>query len=163
MRTRERHRQGGADRADDSDRRPHGRAHRLGVRDRRRRAAGPRPRARRRPDEFGKGLVQGVYNLDGGYALKLTTGKWFTPSGRTIQRPRKFVNGQFVEEQPDTSETNASKKTRPAYKSDAGRTVYGGGGITPDVIVQDDTLTTTEQQFTKLVAPKSQDFFTVSQ
>jgi carboxyl-terminal processing protease len=110
---------------------------------------------------FGKGLVQGVYNLDGGYALKLTTGKWFTPSGRTIQRPRKFVNGQFVEEQPDTSETNISKKTRPAYKSDAGRTVYGGGGITPDVIVQDDTLTTSEQQFTKLIAPKSQDFFTV--
>jgi len=109
---------------------------------------------------FGKGLVQGVYNLDGGYALKLTTGKWFTPSGRTIQRPRKFVNGQFVEEQPDTSETNVSKKTRPAYKSDAGRTVYGGGGITPDVIVQDDTLTTSEQQFTKLIAPKSQDFFT---
>jgi carboxyl-terminal processing protease len=46
---------------------------------------------------FGKGLVQGVYNLDGGYALKLTTGKWFTPSGRTIQGPRKFVNGLFVE------------------------------------------------------------------
>jgi carboxyl-terminal processing protease len=111
---------------------------------------------------FGKGLVQGVYNnLDGGYALKLTTGKWFTPSGRSIQRPRKFVNGQFVEEQPDTNETNATKKTRPAYKSDAGRTVYGGGGITPDVIVQDDTLTSTEQQFTKTVAPKSQEFITV--
>jgi carboxyl-terminal processing protease len=110
---------------------------------------------------FGKGLVQGVYKLDGGYQLKLTTGKWFTPSGRSIQRPRKFVNGQFVEEQPDTSETNSSKKTRPAYKSDAGRTVYGGGGITPDVIVQDDTLTTTEQQFTKTIAPKSAEFFTM--
>jgi carboxyl-terminal processing protease len=110
---------------------------------------------------FGKGLVQGVYNLDGGYALKLTTGKWFTPSGRSIQRPRKFVNGQFVEETPDTNETNASKKSRPAYKSDAGRTVYGGGGITPDVIVGEDTLTTPEQAFTKAVAPKGQDFFTV--
>ena len=110
---------------------------------------------------FGKGLVQGVYNLDGGYALKLTTGKWFTPSGRSIQRPRKFVTGQFVEDTPDTTETNASKKTRPAYKSDGGRVVYGGGGITPDVIVQDDTLTTAEQQFAKAVAPKGQDFFTV--
>ena len=110
---------------------------------------------------FGKGLVQGVYKLDGGYQLKLTTGKWFTPSGRSIQRPRKFVNGQFVEEPPDTSETNTSKKSRPAYKSDAGRTVYGGGGITPDVIVQDDTLTATEQQFTKAVAPKSQEFVTL--
>jgi carboxyl-terminal processing protease len=110
---------------------------------------------------FGKGLVQGVYNLDGGYALKLTTGKWFTPSGRSIQRPRKFVNGQFVEETPDTAETNASKKARPAYKSDAGRVVYGGGGITPDVIVNDDTLTTAEQTFAKSIAPKSQEFFTV--
>jgi len=110
---------------------------------------------------FGKGLVQGVYNLDGGYALKLTTGKWFTPSGRSIQRPRKFVNGQFVEVAPDTNETNASKKSRPAYKSDAGRTVYGGGGITPDVIVPEDTLTTPEQTFTKAVAPKGQEFFTV--
>jgi carboxyl-terminal processing protease len=109
---------------------------------------------------FGKGLVQGVYNLDGGYALKLTTGKWFTPSGRSIQRPRKFVNGQFVEETPDSNETNASKRRRPTYKSDAGRTVYGGGGITPDVIVGDDTLTLAEQQFAKAVAPKGQDFFT---
>jgi carboxyl-terminal processing protease len=111
---------------------------------------------------FGKGLVQGVYDhLDGGYALKLTTGKWFTPSGRSIQRPRKFVNGQFVEETPDTNETNATKKNRPSFKSDAGRAVYGGGGIAPDVIVQDDTLTALEQQFTKAVAPKSQDFITV--
>lgn len=110
---------------------------------------------------FGKGLVQGVYNLDGGYALKLTTGKWFTPSGRSIQRPRKFLNGQFIEETPDTNETNASKKSRPAFKSDAGRTVYGGGGITPDVIVNEDTLSTPEQTFTKAVAPKGQDFFTV--
>jgi carboxyl-terminal processing protease len=109
---------------------------------------------------FGKGLVQGVYPLDGGYALKLTTGKWFTPSGRSIQRPRKFVNGQFVETPPDTNETNATKTKRPAYKSDGGRVVYGGGGITPDVIVQDDTLTTAEQNFAKAIAPKSPDFFT---
>jgi carboxyl-terminal processing protease len=110
---------------------------------------------------FGKGLVQGVYNLDGGYALKLTTGKWFTPSGRSIQRPRKFVNGAFIEDAPDTNETNASKKNRPAYKSDAGRVVYGGGGITPDVIVQDDTLTTPEQAFIKAITSKAPDFFTV--
>jgi carboxyl-terminal processing protease len=111
---------------------------------------------------FGKGLVQSVYNLDGGYAIKLTTGKWFTPSGRSIQRPRKFVNGQFVEETPDTNETNSSKKSRPAYKSDAGRVVYGGGGITPDVIVQDDTLTTPEQTFVKAITPKLPDFFTTA-
>jgi carboxyl-terminal processing protease len=109
---------------------------------------------------YGKGLVQSVYRLDGGYELKITTGKWFTPSGRSIQRPRKFVNGQFVEDTPDTNETNATKKSRPAFKSDGGRVVYGGGGITPDVIVQDDTLTTPEQQFARSIAPKSQEYFT---
>ena len=45
---------------------------------------------------FGKGLVQSLFRLDGGYAMKMTTAKWFTPSGRSIQRPRKFVNGRFV-------------------------------------------------------------------
>ena len=107
---------------------------------------------------FGKGLVQSVFPLDGGYALKLTTAKWYTPSGRSIQKERKFENGHFVEEKPDSAETEASKKKRPAYRSDAGRTVYGGGGITPDVIVPDDTMTTAEQQLAKALAPKSQDF-----
>jgi carboxyl-terminal processing protease len=110
---------------------------------------------------FGKGLVQTLFPLDGGYALKITTAKWYTPSGRSIQRERKFENGHFVEEKPDTGETEAKKRDRPAYKSDAGRVVYGGGGITPDVLVRDDTLTTAEQNFTKAIAPKSQDFFVV--
>jgi carboxyl-terminal processing protease len=108
---------------------------------------------------WGKGLVQSVFNLDGGYALKLTTAKWFTPSGRSIQRERKFVDGQFVEDTTrDSLETDASKKTRPAFKSDAGRLVYGGGGVTPDVIVPDDTLTTAEQQLYKALSPKFPDF-----
>jgi carboxyl-terminal processing protease len=106
---------------------------------------------------FGKGLVQSVYSLDGGYALKLTTAKWFTPSGRSIQRERKVVDGRFVETEPDTNETEASKKTRPAYKSDAGRTVYGGGGITPDLIIDQDTLTTAEFQFVRATVPKIQE------
>jgi carboxyl-terminal processing protease len=110
---------------------------------------------------FGKGLVQTLFPLDGGYALKITTAKWYTPSGRSIQRERKFENGHFVEEKPDTAETEAKKRARPAYRSDAGRIVYGGGGITPDVLVRDDTLTTVEQTFTKTIAPKSQDFFVV--
>jgi carboxyl-terminal processing protease len=106
---------------------------------------------------FGKGLVQSVYSLDGGYALKLTTAKWFTPSGRSIQRERKVVDGRFVETAPDTNETEATKRSRPAYKSDAGRIVYGGGGITPDLIVDNDTLTTAEMQFARAIAPKIQD------
>lgn len=111
---------------------------------------------------FGKGLVQSVFNLDGGYALKLTTAKWFTPSGRSIQRERKFIDGQFVEDTTrDSLETDHSKKARPAYKSDGGRTVYGGGGITPDVIVPDDTLTTGEQQMMRTLAPKITDVYNV--
>ena len=111
---------------------------------------------------YGKGLVQSVFNLDGGYALKLTTAKWFTPSGRSIQRERKFIDGQFVEDTVrDSLETDASKKTRPAYKSDGGRAVYGGGGITPDVIVADDTLTTAESTLLKTLAPKWSEFRTV--
>jgi carboxyl-terminal processing protease len=108
---------------------------------------------------FGKGLVQTLFPLDGGYALKITTAKWYTPSGRSIQRERKFVNGRFVDTQPDSLETEAKKKARPAYRSDAGRLVYGGGGVAPDVLVRDDTLTTAEQTFAKALAPKSQDVY----
>jgi carboxyl-terminal processing protease len=95
---------------------------------------------------FGKGLVQSVFPLDGGYALKLTTAKWYTPSGRSIQKDRKVETGRVVAEAFDSTETEAAKKNRPAYKSDAGRVVYGGGGITPDIIIPDDTLSTLEQQ-----------------
>ena len=108
---------------------------------------------------FGKGLVQTVFPLDGGFALKLTTAKWYTPSGRSIQKERKFVNGQFVEETRDSVETDSVKKERPVYKSDAGRTVYGGGAITPDVIVDDDTLSTAEQEFVKAISPQIQEVY----
>lgn len=109
---------------------------------------------------FGKGLVQTLFNLDGGYALKITTGKWFTPSGRTIQKERKLLpDGQFVEVHPDSMESDSARKARPTYKSDAGRVVYGGGAITPDVIVRPDTFTTAEQSFLKATAAKSQDIY----
>jgi carboxyl-terminal processing protease len=110
---------------------------------------------------FGKGLVQSVFPLDGGYALKLTTAKWYTPSGRSIQKDRKIVAGRIVAEAFDSTETEAAKKNRPAYRSDAGRVVYGGGGITPDVIVPDDTLSTLEQQVARatLVGAKSVDAY----
>jgi len=111
---------------------------------------------------FGKGLVQSLFPLDGGYALKITTGKWYTPNGRSIHRERKLLpDGRLVETKPDSLETEVQKKARPAFKSDAGRTVYGGGGITPDVIVPDDTLSTAEQEFYRAVVfPKQQAFFT---
>lgn len=109
---------------------------------------------------FGKGLVQSVYRLDGGYAIKLTTGKWYTPSGRSIQRERKLLDdGQFVEVRPDTIEADSVRKTRPRFKSDAGRVVYGGGAITPDLIVPPDTLTSAEQKVARVLGAKGQDTY----
>lgn len=103
---------------------------------------------------FGKGLVQSVYNLDGGYALKITSGKWYTPSGRSIQKERKMIEGQFVEVQPDSMETDSARKARPIFKSESGRTVYGGGAITPDVMVQPDTVTTAEFTLARAILSK---------
>ena len=111
---------------------------------------------------FGKGLVQSIFPLDGGYALKITTGKWYTPSGRSIHRERTLLaDGRFVETKPDSLETESEKKAKPKFSSDGGRTVYGGGGITPDLIVPDDTLSTLEQNLLKSLAPKAQAFVTV--
>lgn len=109
---------------------------------------------------FGKGLVQSMYRLDGGYAIKLTTAKWYTPSGRSIQRDRKLTDdGQLVEVHPDSLESDSSRKARPKFKSDGGRIVYGGGAITPDIIVPYDTLTSVEQRFDRMLAAKSQESY----
>ncbi|HEY4217279.1 MAG TPA: S41 family peptidase [Gemmatimonadaceae bacterium] len=111
---------------------------------------------------FGKGLVQSVYELNGGYHLKITTAKWYTPSGRSIHRERVLLpNGQLVEVHPDSLGRDTMPK--PKYKSDAGRIVYGGGGIHPDVVVADDTLSTAERSFLRAIAPKLQQVITVEQ
>src|SRR5204862_7669564 len=108
---------------------------------------------------FGKGLVQSVFPLDGGYALKITTGKWYTPSGRSIHRERTLLpDGRFVESRPDSPETEAAKRARAKYSSDAGRTVDGGGGITPDLLVPDHTPVTAEQEFLKSIPAQAQSF-----
>lgn len=109
---------------------------------------------------YGKGLVQSVYELDGGYALKITTGRWFTPSGRSIQKPRHFdASGRYVEVVPDSLETSAVRTTRPTYASRGGRTLYGGGAITPDVILPADTITTAEQRLRRALAPHYTKYF----
>ena len=123
---------------------------------------------------FGKGLVQSLYSLDGGYALKLTTGKWYTPSGRSIHRERRIaddgrllegslIDGKIVEGRPDTAETEASRVRRPRFRSDAGRVVYGGGGIVPDFLVHEDTVTVQEEEFLRSVAAKAQQIQVVLQ
>jgi carboxyl-terminal processing protease len=112
---------------------------------------------------FGKGLVQSVYNLDGGYALKITSGKWYTPSGRSIQKERKMVDGQFLEVTPDSMETDSARKARPVFKSESGRTVYGGGAITPDLMVNPDTISTPEQALARVILSKRTELETVLQ
>jgi carboxyl-terminal processing protease len=106
---------------------------------------------------FGKGLVQSVFPLDGGYALKLTTAKWYTPSGRSIHRDRTGSRaGQSASASRDSLSDSASRAARPQYRSDAGRIVYGGGGIIPDVMVTADTVTTAEREYLRAAAPKAQ-------
>lgn len=100
---------------------------------------------------FGKGLVQRQYPLGDGSAYRLTISKYYTPSGRLIQRPyddkAKYYGGEGrvegdegenITHDADTKDTTA--KNRPAYKTLSGRTVYGGGGIMPDYIVKSDTI-----------------------
>jgi carboxyl-terminal processing protease len=109
---------------------------------------------------FGKGLVQTLFPLEGGYALKLTTAKWYTPSGRSIHKERKLTaEGQFAEVHPDSTESDSARKARPVFRSDAGRVVYGGGAVTPDVVIKNDTLTTPEQALAKALAPKTPEIY----
>jgi carboxyl-terminal processing protease len=79
---------------------------------------------------YGKGSAQQVFRLSDG-AVKLTTALWYTPSGRSINRPRPAVPPDDVEE-PIPADTSTP---RPKFRTDAGRTVLGGGGILPDVEV----------------------------
>ncbi len=86
---------------------------------------------------FGKGLVQGVFRLWGGTGLVLTTAKYYTPTGRSIQR--NYANVSFYDYYLNRSEDQSAAgnpRRGDALRTDLGRTVYGGGGITPDVEVK---------------------------
>jgi carboxyl-terminal processing protease len=84
---------------------------------------------------FGKGLVQSVYPLDNDTGMALTTAKYYTPSGRLIQRDYSGSNFEYY--YMDLPEDTATENTedREIQHTDSGRKVYGGGGITPDEIV----------------------------
>lgn len=90
---------------------------------------------------WGKGLVQSVYTLSDGAGLALTTAKYYTPSGRCIQRDYKEYIEYVTpadEEESDSEPGDASKKE--VFRTASGRVVYGGGGITPDVVVKAEKL-----------------------
>lgn len=82
---------------------------------------------------FGKGLVQSVYPLTKNAGLALTTQKWYTPSGRLIQRDYSQIS-QY--DYYNHRETTPPKKDDIKH-SDIGRIVYGGGGITPDYVIEE--------------------------
>lgn len=107
---------------------------------------------------FGKGLVQTVFPLEDGYVMKMTTGKWFTPSGRSIQRPDRDV-GNSRHELTVRDTALDSLDVRPSFRSDAGRVIYGGGAITPDIIVKNDTVLSGDQVLARALAPRSQDTY----
>jgi carboxyl-terminal processing protease len=83
---------------------------------------------------FGKGLVQTVYPLSENTGLALTTARYYTPSGRLIQRDYSNVSLYDYYYSRDSAEA-PNNSSREVKLTDSGRTVYGGGGITPDVPV----------------------------
>jgi carboxyl-terminal processing protease len=83
---------------------------------------------------FGKGLVQSVYPLDNDTGMALTTAKYYTPSGRLIQRDYSGSNFEYYYMEESNTPPEDNDKREIQY-TDSGRKVYGGGGITPDVIV----------------------------
>jgi len=82
---------------------------------------------------FGKGLVQSVYTLPNGTGMALTTAKYYTPSGRLIQRD---YSGSTLEYYYLSGGDVPEEKDREVWETDSKRKVYGGGGITPDVVVE---------------------------
>ncbi len=96
---------------------------------------------------FGKGLVQQQIGFPDGSMIRLTIARYYTPSGRCIQKPyvmgdeqdyaddilSRYQHGEFFSQ-------DSIKHTGPAYHTRIGRTVYGGGGITPDIFVPEDTF-----------------------
>jgi carboxyl-terminal processing protease len=96
---------------------------------------------------YGKGLVQEQYDLPDGAALRLTVARYYTPSGRSIQRPydkgkdeyqgdiyKRYHDGELI-----SADSTAKPNDTTKYYTAAHRVVYGGGGITPDIFVPLDT------------------------
>jgi len=87
---------------------------------------------------FGKGLVQSQYRFQDGSALLITTAKYYTPTGRLIQREYSKMSREEYYHEAYVDSLREKVKERPIFKTPLGRTVYGGGGITPDIIIESD-------------------------
>ncbi len=96
---------------------------------------------------FGKGLVQAPITLSDGSELRLTISRYYIPSGRSIQKPYELGNMEgYMEEMYDREKKgelyvkdSIKNNQKLKFKTKGGRTVYGGGGITPDIFVAQDT------------------------
>ena len=96
---------------------------------------------------FGKGLVQVPIEFPDGSMLRLTTARYYTPSGRCVQKPYKPGDEEDYEadlllraEHGEYFSADSIRTTGEKYKTRLGRTVYGGGGIVPDIFIARDTL-----------------------
>jgi len=103
---------------------------------------------------FGKGLVQSFWRLTPETGLKLTTARWFTPSGRTIQRATRSEAEQEAQVIAAQRGQDTKIDSTQVFHTDAGRTIYGGGGIRPDIYVVADTFTTGERAFIRALGDK---------
>ena len=99
---------------------------------------------------FGKGLVQKPIEFPDKSVVRLTVARYYTPSGRCIQKPYSTGNDKTYEDDivsrykhGEFFSQDSIKHTGPAYHTSLGRTVYGGGGITPDIFVPEDTIDVT--------------------
>jgi len=107
---------------------------------------------------FGKGLVQSFWRLTPETGLKLTTARWFTPSGRTIQRVTRNEAEQEAQVIAAQRGQDAKIDSTAVFHTDAGRTIYGGGGIRPDIYVVADTFTSAERAFIRALGDKAPAF-----
>ncbi len=96
---------------------------------------------------YGKGSAQSVVSFGDEGGLKLTTARWFTPSGRSIARPP-------VDDESDDPPPVSHER----YHTDAGRVIYGGGGILPDVIAGDSVTPVPEANFIRLLGANASKF-----
>ncbi len=98
---------------------------------------------------FGKGLVQRPFLLLDGSAVRITVSKYYTPSGRAIQRDYSNGKDEYYVTIHNNLDSNKTDSTKLEYRTKGNRIVYGGGGITPDYIVKYDDLTNYSIELTR--------------